>query len=217
MYSDEYFEKWYGCRSPEAYLAVLGEVIVFGRPGLLVDLGAGTGLLAELAWRWGIAVRAFEGSQFAVDTAKERCPDLPIQQHQLTDPLPLDDGCAESVVLNQVIEHLDQGTAQRVLAEAHRVLGPSGRLIILSPSRRNQVERDADPTHIHLYLPSELDALLKAASFRIVRHLNAGFWFLPRSRAGMHLGRLALRFLPQDAFSATANVVAEPDHGELQR
>jgi SAM-dependent methyltransferase len=149
-----------------------------------------------------------------VDTAKERCPDLPIQQQQLTDPLPLDDKCAQSVVLNQVIEHLDQETATRVLAEAHRVLRPNGRLLILSPSRRNYVERDADPTHVHLYLPSELDALLTAASFRVVRHLNAGFWFLPRSRAGMHLGRLALRVLPQDAFSATANVVAEPDHGE---
>jgi SAM-dependent methyltransferase len=209
VYGNDYFDTWYGKRSSDAYAAVLADVVAYGRPGPIADLGAGTGLLAELAWRWGLSVVAYEGSQYAVDAARSRCPGLPIFQHALEARLPMDDGSVDNVVLNQVIEHLTAGTAEAVLAEAHRVLRPRGRLFVYSPSRRNRYERDIDATHIRLLLPSELDGVLRRAAFEPVRGLNAGFWFLPRSRVGMHLGRMALRVLPQDPVSATANAVAE--------
>ncbi len=209
MYASDYFDTWYGQRTADTYAAVLAEVVAYGRPGPIADLGAGTGLLAELAWRWGLTVTAYEGSGYAVDEAKKRCPDLPIFKQALEARLPLADASVDNVVLNQVIEHLDEATAAFVLGEARRVLRPSGRLFVFSPSRRNRYERDSDPTHVRLLLPSELDGVLRDADFELVRRLNAGFWFLPRSRVGMQLGKLALRVLPQDPVSATANAVAQ--------
>ena len=209
MYPDRYFDEWYGGRKADSYAWVLAELIAHGRPGHVVDLGAGTGLLTELAWRWGLSVEGYEGSQFAVESALARCPGLPIRQHALESALPIASDSVGTVVMNQVIEHLAVETASLVLAEVRRILRPGGRLFVFSPSRRNRYERELDPTHIRLLLPSELDQALIDAGMRPVRHLNAGFWFIPRSRVGMHLGRAALRAFPQDLLSATANAIAE--------
>jgi SAM-dependent methyltransferase len=47
--------------------------------------------------------------------------------------LPIPDGCADAVVLLEVIEHVAE--PERVLAEAHRVLRPEGTLIVTVPHR----------------------------------------------------------------------------------
>lgn len=45
--------------------------------------------------------------------------------------LPVPDGCADAVLLLDVIEHV--ASPERVIAEAHRVLGPSGTVIVSVP------------------------------------------------------------------------------------
>jgi SAM-dependent methyltransferase len=47
--------------------------------------------------------------------------------------LPMPDGCADAVLLLDVIEHLAEPA--RALAEAHRVLAPGGVLIVTTPHR----------------------------------------------------------------------------------
>ena len=58
-----------------------------------------------------------DDAEYAVEQAKARCPDLNIRPHDLKVPLPVDNQYAGSVMLHQVIEHIDPGTADFVLQE----------------------------------------------------------------------------------------------------
>lgn len=57
---------------------------------------------------------------------------LRIIDHDAT-ALPVRDGCADAVVLLDVIEHIT--APERVLAEAHRVLRPTGTIVVSVPHR----------------------------------------------------------------------------------
>jgi predicted SAM-dependent methyltransferase len=50
--------------------------------------------------------------------------------------LPYDDGTADLIVLHHVLEHFGCGEGVGVLKEAHRVLAPSGRLLIFVPDMK---------------------------------------------------------------------------------
>ncbi len=171
-----YFERWYARRDWSYYRPILSHVVRHGRPGPLLDLGAGTGLLAECAARFGFDVTGVEGSADAIAAALLREPTLKLVHHTLNgDPLPLGDASVETVVMNQVIEHLGGAVAQATLREALRVLRPGGMLYVASPNALNRRERDADPTHVRLYRPSELRRMLRDAGFEGVVAMDAPF------------------------------------------
>ncbi len=105
------------------------------RPGdAVVDVGAGTGLLAL-----GIApavddVRAIDVSPAMTEYLRSRAAQLgldnvrPITATAIDLPMP--DGSATVVVSNYVYHHLNDADKQRGLAEAFRVLRPGGRIVI---------------------------------------------------------------------------------------
>lgn len=55
--------------------------------------------------------------------------------------MPLPDGCASLVLLNQVYEHFHLSEGRPVLREAHRLLRPGGRLVLTVPDLRALVRR----------------------------------------------------------------------------
>lgn len=180
----EYFEHWYADRDPLFYAPVLSHVIRHGRPGPILDLGAGTGLLVELAQQWGLDCRGYEGSPDAVAIGRQRTADLPLKQHTLGDPLPETDASVQSVVMNQVIEHLEVDRGRAALADVLRVLRPGGLLYVASPCRHNPAEQGRDATDQHLYVPSELRAAMRKVGFVDVVSMDAprpgyrGLWDL---------------------------------------
>jgi 23S rRNA (guanine745-N1)-methyltransferase len=101
-----------------------------GRPGLVADLGAGTGyyLAHVLDALPGAAGAALDISKFALRRAAKAHPRAGAVVCDAWRPLPLADGCAD-LVLNVF--------APRNGPEIQRVLRPGGRLLVISPTTRH--------------------------------------------------------------------------------
>lgn len=207
-----YHEQYYSSRDWKAYAEILARIVRYSRPGPILDLGAGCGYLVEAANKWGLSSVGLEGSASAVAMAKSRVVDLDIRQHRLSESLPFDANTFQTVVLNQVVEHLEPTTLQHTLLESCRVLRPGGLLLITSPSCFNKAEWDADPTHINLLSPSQLRNLLVQAGFVNVEPFDAPLAFLGSSRLGLGLANAMFKLLKAERMSATANAMAfKPD------
>lgn len=208
IHSEELFGAAYDGRRPSYYSGLLAEVISKGKPGSILDLGAGLGLFVELATAWGLRVIGFEGSDFAVRQAINRLQAIDMRVHDLGDSLPIPDCSVDNVVLNQVIEHIDATRFSKVISESFRVLSPGGMLFVYSPSKKNLKER-GEPTHINMLLPSELRDEVRKHGFDIVCMPNHGLWWWPaNSFLSNNIARILLRILPHDFVSASANVIA---------
>jgi SAM-dependent methyltransferase len=204
---DTYFTRWYGDRTPEFYTSILAEMIRFGRPGPIVDLGCGTGLFVQLATQWGLDASGFDGSIAAVEMGLRRWPNLRIQQTYLSEPLPCSDELFDNVLLNQVVEHLPPPILKNVLSESFRVLKKGGVLFIYSPSRVNKRQVEMDPTHCNPLCPSELRKYLEGVGFTIIREPNTAL-ILQNSRFLRKMADWLLRIGLADWVSATTNAYA---------
>ena len=162
---DGYHSNYYGARDWRFYRFLLSLVMTHGKYGKILDVGCGTGLFVEAATRWGLDCVGVDGAEAAIRIALGRCARLQVKQHLLSEPLPFFDESFQTVVINQVIEHLEPVVAGAVLLESFRVLVPGGLIYIGSPSRNNTKERLADPTHINLYTPLELLDLIRQTGF----------------------------------------------------
>src|SRR5689334_21873071 len=131
--SREYFQQLYASRTWEYYGPVLAHIVANTAPGPILDLGAGTGLLVEAATRWGLDCQGIEGSREAVDMGCNRFPGLRLSQQFLSERLKLSDESVQTVLLHQVVAHLEPEVARNVLLEASRVMRRGGRLFIFSP------------------------------------------------------------------------------------
>jgi len=101
-------------------------------PGARVaDVGAGTGTFAIglAAAAPGASVVAVDGDPevLAIAAAKEGAAAVEWKRG-LAGELPLADGSCDRVTMSLLLHHLDAGGKRAALAEAHRVLGPGGRI-----------------------------------------------------------------------------------------
>ena len=206
--SEDYFATHYKDRDWKAYRQILAQIVEFSLPGPVLDLGAGVGLFVECAVRWGIECTGAEGAPSAIRIAGERCPGLPVVHHILGSPLPFEDGSFQTVVINQVIEHLTADDARRCLNEAHRVLRPGGMMLVTSPSRFNLPESLGDPTHILTYSPGELRNLLASCGFTGIIPMDSPLSLLGKSYFGRGMMLLFFKLTRWDRLSATANCMA---------
>jgi ubiquinone/menaquinone biosynthesis C-methylase UbiE len=134
---DERVEAWEEVAASGAFLAIRDRIVELAEPrrgDLVVDLGAGTGLLA-------LALAPLVQHLVAVDISKpmlERLDDTAAADGvDNVEPLvadlrrlPLEDESATLVVSNYAFHHLDDPGKQLALAEARRILRPGGRLVI---------------------------------------------------------------------------------------
>jgi len=99
--------------------------------GVLLDVGAGTGLKADL--------RPPASTYIALDLDPAKLRRLraghPGTPGALGDAtrLPIRSGSCAAVLLKAVVHHLDDGQLEDLLHEARRVLAPGGRLVVLDP------------------------------------------------------------------------------------
>lgn len=203
-----YHKHYYGDRDWRAYSALLARIVQYSSPGPILDLGAGCGYLVEAANCWGLECTGLEGSEAAIDMAKDRLPTLDIRHHRLSSALPFSSSSFQTVVLNQVIEHLEPEVQRHVLAEALRVLCPGGMLLITSPSCHNKHEWLADPTHISLLAPSTLRIMLGTCGYIGICAFDTPLWWLGQGRLGTGVMNVLFRLLKFDRMSATANAMA---------
>jgi len=85
---------------------------------------------------------------------------------------PCCDACADAVVCTEVLEHVLE--PEKVLAEAYRVLGPGGRLILSMPFMARVHD---DPRDHQRYTATKLSALLIKVGFRKVAVHSQGLYY----------------------------------------
>ncbi len=139
-----------------------------------LDLGCGAGAFtAELA-RDGVLVVGVDVAQAALRRARERHPSLDFRWTPIDGPLPFPDSGFDLVWASEVIEHV--ADTARWLSELRRVLPPSGRVLLTTPSHGRLrlafggIERFSEPLgeHLHLYTSRSLERLLLEFGFREV-------------------------------------------------
>jgi ubiquinone/menaquinone biosynthesis C-methylase UbiE len=163
----------------------------------VLDIGSGPGLLAcEMATDVGPtgSVDGIDPSESMLAIARAR-PHMSSSGSVSFTPgdactLPFADGSFDAAVATQVYEYVENMSA--ALAEAHRVLRPGGRLLVLDTdwdsivwhsSDRDRMNRVLAAWEEHLvdpYLPRRLGCLLSDAGFAVTRReviplLNAGY------------------------------------------
>ena len=140
-------------------------------PEPVLDLGCGTG-------RFATSLAADGRRLIAIDPA----PDLSLAPVGATlvgsaEKVPLADGSVGTVMVRDVIEHLDDALA---LSECHRVLRAGGLLVVLVPGWPSLWGvRDVRAGHLRRYTRATLRAAVTDAGFEVVTLRGYQFTLLP--------------------------------------
>jgi len=119
----------------------------------------------------------------ALRAARQMLPHAQLVQANLDVPLPFAADTFDLIILREAIEHVQDGLV--TLATCLRVLRPGGCVAITTPNRWDARRPlfaatwrvwsgDADPTHTHIYSPTEMRAVLQHVGFTHVR-VRTGF------------------------------------------
>jgi 2-polyprenyl-3-methyl-5-hydroxy-6-metoxy-1,4-benzoquinol methylase len=153
---------------------------VFGgeeRAALFARLVGGPGKhVLDLGCRWGSLTSAYlEGNDVVgVDVDREALAEaaklgIETKWADVDEPFPFDDASFDVVVAGELIEHLRDPA--RFVAEVRRVLRPGGTFVGSVPNffrLRNRLAMlfgrplDHDPTHLHVFAPRDVHALVGA-------------------------------------------------------
>jgi ubiquinone/menaquinone biosynthesis C-methylase UbiE len=115
------------------------------QPGaVVVDVGTGTGFLAEAALAAGARVIGIDASEGMLEQVRTRFAGSAFEARAgEVDSIPVENGTADAVLANMVLHHAPD--PPHAIEEMSRILKPGGRLVIT----------DAD-THTHEWLRTEM-------------------------------------------------------------
>lgn len=147
----------------------LAETLLLLMPPLVIaDLGAGEGTVSELLARRAKRVIAVDNSEKMVEFGAALARDHGVTnlEYRLGDleALPISNGEVDVAFFSQSLHHAAHPKA--ALAEAHRILKPGGRVLILDLMKHHFEEARAMYAHLWLgFSKVELQRLLKDAGF----------------------------------------------------
>jgi SAM-dependent methyltransferase len=177
-------------------------------PGRLLDVGCGTGLLAERLQAAGYAVTGVDPSDGMLDVLRARAPRVEAVQGSGTD-LPFDDDAFDVVLCVAVLHHVaEPGDVRRTLEEMVRVARPGGRVVVWDHNPRNpywgslMARVPQDTGEERLVGEDELVGGLRGAGARIERSAQLG---------------LVPDFTPPRALGAAAALEAAVERAPLVR
>jgi len=157
-------------------LGAEGEGAAIGR---LVDIGTGTGRMIELFGPRAAQALGIDRSPEMLRLARAKLAEAGLDAVELRQgdmyALPLASDCADTVIIHQVL-HYAQNPAAAV-AEAARLLGPGGRLLIVDFAPHEREDLRSTDAHVRLGFADE--AILKhfedaGLQGRVVEHLKGG-------------------------------------------
>jgi ubiquinone/menaquinone biosynthesis C-methylase UbiE/DNA-binding transcriptional ArsR family regulator len=123
-----------------------------GQAGVLLDIGTGTGRMAELLATQASHITAFDKSPEMLRIARARLQHLPAAQIDLVQgdftALPLRDDSFDTVLFHQVLHYAQ--APELALAEAARVLRPGGRIAVVDFAAHDHEELRSAHAHARL-------------------------------------------------------------------
>ncbi len=136
-------------------------------PGRRLDLGCGPGLYFTLVGRPLIAT---DVSPAMLAVAHRRDATVPLVCADL-EHLPFADGAFAGIWANKCLQHVERATLAPVLADLHRILASSGRLIAEAFAGSGWFRSDDDlpGRAFTLWQPEDLHRLLLGAGFSVER------------------------------------------------
>ncbi|MAF27708.1 MAG: ArsR family transcriptional regulator [Croceicoccus sp.] len=138
--------------------------------GRMLDIGTGTGRIAELFAPFASHVSAIDKSNDMLRVARARLQDLPpsrlnLLQGDFTD-LPFEDASFDTVLFHQVLHYAQ--LPELALAEAARVTRPGGRVAIVDFAAHAFEELRERDAHARLgFTDAQMDKLLGDAGFAL--------------------------------------------------
>jgi SAM-dependent methyltransferase len=146
--------------------------------GRVADIGCGPGVFTRYLCRHARFVCAADIDQsglsrtFARNARESNLAPLVT----LANRLPFRDASLDTVLLLEVLEHLEDDAGG--LREVHRVLAPSGKLVLSVPIPPGEVNHGREWGHKREgYSLDDLKAILDSEGFEVVRHAYAIFKF----------------------------------------
>ncbi len=188
-YDDDYFRVQQAKSAAKVaweYTRLLAMGGVTMRPGASVldaACGAAPGLRFFDRDHQSALIIGLDVAPAALSAARQMLPHAQLVQADLDHPLPFAAASFDLIILREAIEHIADGAA--TLAACRRVLRPGGCLALTTPNRwdgrrplfrlaRRVWSGEADPTHTHIYSPTEMRAVLQQVGFARVR-VRTGF------------------------------------------
>jgi SAM-dependent methyltransferase len=147
-------------------------------PGRVADIGCGPGVFTRYLCQHSEFVYAADIDEAALSRTYSRhagkqnlAPVVAYANH-----LPFRDDSLNTVLFLEVLEHLDDDAG--AIRELHRVLVPSGNLVLSVPIPPGEVNPDEEWGHKREgYSLGEITAMLEGEGFEVVRHEYAMFKF----------------------------------------
>jgi len=157
-----------GLHSPDGPVETALAAALAGPLGALLDVGTGTGRMAELFAPDAAHVTAFDKSPEMLRIARARLQALPAEQHDLVQgdftALPFAPDSFDTVLFHQVLHYAQAPEA--VLAEAARVARPGARLAVVDFAAHDREELRSQHAHARLgFSDEQMRALLTDAGF----------------------------------------------------
>ena len=148
--------------------AALAEALGNGSLGQLLDVGTGTGRMAELFANRAVRVIAFDKSPEMLRIARARLQHLPAPEVHLVQgdftALPFEERQFDTVLFHQVLHYAQ--APEDVLAEAARVTKPDGQIAIVDFAAHDREELRSQHAHARLgFSDEQMLALLSEAGF----------------------------------------------------
>ena len=169
----------YAERTPwtELRLAAVRDLVDPHEGERILDLGCAAGAVTHFLSGFGCRVVGVDAEALAIETASSSFPQLEFVQADAAE-LPFEEGSYDKAVAADLVEHLDDETFVRMLAETHRVLVDGGTLSIYTPNPKHLIERlkahdlilAQNPTHIGLRDAETLAGFLVRSGYDVERN-----------------------------------------------
>ncbi len=147
--------------------------------GRILDLACGPGVVSAALAKTARQVIGLDATPAMLEKARARCADAGIANVEFCEgdatALPYEPGTFDAVVTRLSIHHFE--TPAAVVAQAHRALRPSGRLVVADvlvsddpgeAALQNAIEHLRDPSHVRMFPQHGLEDLVSGAGFSIL-------------------------------------------------
>jgi 2-polyprenyl-3-methyl-5-hydroxy-6-metoxy-1,4-benzoquinol methylase len=144
-YAGLYTEEYYKCPFYDYTSYRLEKIVALARPGAgrrILDLGCGPGEIAVRCARQGAEVFGVDVSRDALRLSAKRAADNNVKLALFEFDgrrVPFADSFFDSIVLSDVVEHVDDQTLNCLFKECQRLLKPDGHVVIHTSPTRNAI------------------------------------------------------------------------------